>query len=155
MYLEFGQYLRQWPLLPQPKHVSPDLTFELLGHCARQKQPSCVKLLDGNLRLKFRWLGGVKLLCSPSIRNYWPDGFWLGTQKVNILDFLVFHLVSALFLACLIFFPLPESLAIGSTLYSATVSRPRTDLSAILISLFRRFSFALKSSQRWLASLVS
>ena len=155
MYLEFGQYLRQWALLQQPKHVSPDVAFELLGHCARQKQPSCEKLLDGNLRLKFRWLGGVKLLCSPSIQNYWPDGFWLGKRKVNILDFLVLHLVSALFLACLIFFPLPESLAIGSASFSATVSLPRTDLSAILISLFRRFSFALKLSQRWLALLVS
>ena len=35
------------------------------------------------------------------------------------------------------------------------MSQPRTDLSAILISLFRRFNFPAKSSQRSLASLVS
>ena len=57
--------------------------------------------------------------------------------------------------AFLIFFPPSESLAIVSASYCATVSQPRTDLSAILISLFRRFSFAFKSPQRSLASLVS
>ena len=69
--------------------------------------------------------------------------------------FLVFRLVSALFSACLIFFQSSESLAIRSASYLATVSQPRTDLSAILISLFRRLSFAVKWSQRSLASLVS
>ena len=74
---------------------------------------------------------------------------------VSLLDVLDFLLVSALFSACLIFFPSSESLVIGSASYSATISQPRTDLSVILISLFRRFSFALKSSQRSLALLVS
>ena len=72
-----------------------------------------------------------------------------------MLNFLVFCLVIALFSACLIFLSSSESLAIGSASYSATVSEPRTYLSAILISLFRRFSFAVKSSQRSSASLVS
>ena len=74
---------------------------------------------------------------------------------VSLLDVLDFLLVSALFSACLIFLPSSESLVIGSASYSATISQPRTDLSVILISLFRRFSFALKSSQRSLALLVS
>ena len=97
----------------------------------------------------------MKPLCSPSIRSCWPDGFWLGARRVTLLDVLVFLLVSALFSACLVFFPSSESLTIGSVSYSATVSQQRTDLSAILISLFWRFSFAVKSPQRSLASLVS
>ena len=73
---------------------------------------------------------------------------------VSLLDVLDFLLVSALFSACLIFFPSSESLVIGSASYSATISQPRTDLSVILISLFRRFSFAVKLPQRSLASLI-
>ena len=92
----------------------------------------------------------MKPLFSPSIRNC-----WLKTRRVSLLDVLVFLLVSTLCSACLIFFPSSELRAIGSVSYSATVSQPRTDLSAILISFFRRFSFAVKSSQRFLASLAS
>ena len=102
-----------------------------------------------------RWLRCVKSLYSPSVRNCWPDGFWLGMRRVSLLDILVFLLVSALFSTCLIFCPSCESLAIGSASYSARVSQPKTDLSAILIYLFRRFSLAIKLSQRSLASLVS
>ena len=43
----------------------------------------------------------------------------------------------------------------GLGLSGATVPQTRTDLSAILINLFRRFSFAVKPSPRSLASLVS
>ena len=135
--------------------MSPDLTLELLGHFARPKLPSWVKLFDGNLRLKFRWLGGLKPLCSSLIRNCWPDGFWLETWSASLLDYLLFCLVSTLFSVCLIFFPSSESPAIGSATYSATVSQPRIDLSALLINLFRHFSFAVKSSQRLLALLAS
>ena len=98
----------------------------------------------------------MKTLCSTSIRNCWPEYFWLGTQRVSLLGFfLLFCLVSALVSASLIFFPSSESLAIGSASYSATVPQTRTDLSAILINLFRHFSFAVKPSPRSLASLVS
>ena len=114
-----------------------------------------MKLFDGNLRLKFRWLGSVKPLCLLSIRSYWPNGLWLGTQGVSLLDLLPFRLVSALFSACLIFFPSFESLAIRPDSYLATASQPRTDQSVILINLFRGFSFPGKSSQRSLALLAS
>ena len=83
-----------------------------------------MRLFEEKLRLKLRWLKSVKPLCWPSIRNCWPVGLWLGKQKVDLLDFLLFCLVSALFSAYLIFFPSSESLAIGSTSYSATMSQP-------------------------------
>ena len=92
------------------------------------------------------FIRGVKLLCSPLMQNYWPDG---------LLDFSLFRLVSALFSACLIFFPSTESIAIESVSDSASVSHSTTGPSVILIKLFLRFSFAVKSSQRSLVSLVS
>ena len=83
----------------------------------------------------------MKPLCSSSIRKCWRDRLWLGTRSVSLLDFLFFRFVSSLFSACLIFFPLSESIAIESASYSDTVSQPRSDLSSILINLFLLFWF--------------
>ena len=74
--------------------------------------------------------------CEVSKNTFYKEHLWAATSGLpNLL-------------------PSSESLAIGSVSYAATVYQPRTDLSAILINLFLRFSFAVKSSQRSLASLV-
>ena len=74
--------------------------------------------------------------CEVSKNTFYKEHIWAATSGLpNLL-------------------PSSELQATGSVSYAATVYQPRTNLSAILINLFLRFSFAVKSSQRSLASLV-